>query len=232
MQNSRGGAGPGADGEPDERTQEQPVRDGQEGPDDAWDDDSWDPQGHDDGWEEQQELQRRARLRRVRRQRAVFALVVLAVFALGAAAALVATGRWSPFGEQAQARPTCTTPAAPAPAAPADVRVEVLNSTDRRGLAATVAEELRGRGFTVTRVGNSDGGPVPEPAAVRHAPAAAPAARAVAARLGGAVLVEDPAAVDVVLVLGEGYQQLAPEDALAPLPPPPAPACAAPRPAA
>ena len=206
------------------------VRDDEVRPDGSGDEgpDGWD----EDDWEAQQERARRQRLRRVRRQRVVFLVVVLLVLAVGAGAALVVTGRWDPWAQEAAApSASCTPGAAPAVAAPAEVRLQVLNSTDRRGLAGATADELRRRGFTVTLVGNSDGDALPGVAEVRHAPAAAPAALAVAARLPGAGLVEDPAAVDVVLVLGQGYQQLAAEDALA-LPPAPPGCPPAPTPAA
>ncbi|NAZ87405.1 LytR C-terminal domain-containing protein [Kineococcus indalonis] len=171
----------------------------------------------------------RKRLRRQRRQRVVFALVVLLVLAVGGGAALVWTGRWQPGGGSAATpTPTCApAPEQPLPP-PQEVSVVVLNGTDRTGLAGGVAEELRGRGFTVPRVGNApvDAGPVT--ASVRYPPGLLPAARAAAARVAEAQLVEDPAATAVELTLGDGYQQLLGEDALAvpPAPaPPPAPGC-------
>ncbi|WP_432496688.1 LytR C-terminal domain-containing protein [Kineococcus gypseus] len=173
-------------------------------------------------------LQRR-RLWRRRRQRAVFAVLVLLVLGVGGGAALLWTGRWQPGDEvPAVAGPSCA-PAVEQPLLPpAEAPVEVLNGTDRSGLAAGVAEELRGRGFTVTRVGNAavDAGPVT--AVVRHPPDRLAQARTVAARVPEAQLVEDPAVAVVELVLGTAYQQLLAEDALAPPPPPPPgapPAC-------
>jgi hypothetical protein len=51
---------------------------------------------------------------------------------------------------------TTTAPAAPSTSA-RDVEVVVLNETRRRGLAGTVAEVLRGKGWTVPTVGNFRG---------------------------------------------------------------------------
>ncbi|GAA4980254.1 LytR C-terminal domain-containing protein [Kineococcus glutinatus] len=193
--------------------------DGAAGPEPA---DPGAPDWDAEDWEARAERGRARRLRRIRRQRIVFATLVVLVLAAGVVAALIATGRWEP-GEDpaATAGPTCSGAAPPAAAAPAEVRVQVLNSTDRQGLAGSVAAELRQRGFTVTLVDNADGGPVPEPAAVRYAPPALPAALAVASRVPGAVLVADPAAPEVALVLGTAYAQLAPEEALVPVPAPP-----------
>ncbi|WP_432484384.1 LytR C-terminal domain-containing protein [Kineococcus esterisolvens] len=176
-------------------------------------------------------LQRR-RVRRRRRQRIVFAVVVVLVLAVGGAAALVWTGRWQPGADPvaAPASPTCAPPAEQPLPAPAEVPVEVLNGTTRTGLAAGVADQLRGRGFTVPDIGNAPVAAGPVTAVVRYAPELLAQARAVGARVPEAQLVEDPAATPVELTLGDGYQQLLPEDALAPPAPPlpqgqPAPAC-------
>ncbi|WP_337062425.1 LytR C-terminal domain-containing protein [Kineococcus sp. G2] len=159
---------------------------------------------------------RRVRLRR--RQRAVFAVLVVLVLAVGGAAALVWTGRWQPGTDPvaAPASPTCA-PAAERPLpAPAEVSVEVLNGTDRTGLAAGVAEQLRGRGFTVPDIGNAPVPAGPVTAVVRHPPDLLDPARAVAARFPEAQLLVDPAVTGVELTLGDAHQQLLPEDALVP----------------
>ncbi|MCI2239502.1 LytR C-terminal domain-containing protein [Paenibacillus sp. TRM 82003] len=166
----------------------------------------------------------RRRVRRRRRQRAVFAVLVVLVLAVGGAAALVWTGRWQPGTDPvaAPASPTCDAAAEQPLTAPAEVSVEVLNGTDRNGLAAGVADQLRGRGFTVPDIGNAPVAAGPVTAVVRHAPDLLGQARAVAARFPEAQLLVDPAVTGVELTLGDAYEQLLPEDALAP-PAPPAP---------
>ena len=210
---------------PEDRNDEVPAgeRDerapGGEGDEDAL------PEVSDDLDDASYERLQRRRLWRRRRQRAVFALLVLLVLAVGGGAALLWTGRWQPGEDptRAAAGPSCA-PAVEQPLLPpAEAPLEVLNGTDRSGLAAGVAEEMRARGFTVTRVGNAavDAGPVT--AVVRHSPDRLAQARTVAARVPEAQLVEDPAVAVVELVLGDGYQQLLAEDALVAPPPPPPP---------
>lgn len=159
------------------------------------------------------------RRQRLLRQRVVFGIVVLLVLCAGGGAALVWTGRWDPGADDrastAATAPACATPA-PAPLlAPAEVSVEVLNGTARKGLAATVAGELRTRGFVVSRVANAPVAAGPVTATVSYPAASLPQARAVAARIPEAALAEDPAATAVTVSLGDGYQQLLAEDALA-----------------
>ncbi|NIZ91601.1 LytR family transcriptional regulator [Kineosporiaceae bacterium B12] len=161
------------------------------------------------------------------RQRVVFAVVVLAVLAAGTVGALTWTGRWSP-GTPAAATPTpapsCAVAAPPPLSAPPEVSVSVLNGTTRRGLAGTVAAELRTRGFVVTRTANADVAAGPVTASVRYPPALLAQARTVAARVPDVQLAEDPALAGVEVTLGDGYAQLLAEDALvAPAPPPAAP---------
>lgn len=168
---------------------------------------------------------------------AVFAVAVLLVLAFGAAAGGYVAGLWGwPGRDSAAGSPEpgeCPTPTAPA-AAVEQAEVNVYNSTNRRGLAAGVAQGLRSRGFPVLAVDNDplDAG-VQESAQVRHGPQGLPAARTVAAQVDGAVLVDDGrdgAAVD--LVLGAGYQQLrGPAQAAEQLQPQAAPAGCTPAPA-
>ncbi|MFI9650103.1 LytR C-terminal domain-containing protein [Streptomyces sp. NPDC052040] len=49
-------------------------------------------------------------------------------------------------------------PTAPAPAAPGRITVNVLNATDRTGLAKATADELKKRGFRIGTVGNAPEG--------------------------------------------------------------------------
>lgn len=85
--------------------------------------------------------------------------------------------------------------------APEDVELVVLNGTGVSGLAATTAEELRARGFTVNDIGDA---PATETTVVRHPPGQEAQAQTVAAQApGGDVAVEADDGVDVVtLVLG------------------------------
>ncbi|WP_432541839.1 LytR C-terminal domain-containing protein [Kineococcus sp. SYSU DK002] len=179
---------------------------------------------------DEESYQRLARQRRTRlvRQRVVFAVVVALVLAVGGGAYLVWSDRWQPGGAatpSAAATPSCA-PAAPVLLTPGEVTLDVLNGTDRRGLAAAVAGELRTRGFVVGSVGNAPTPTGPGTALVAYPAGAVQQAVTVAARLPEAQLVEDPAATVVTVSLGDGYQALLGEDAL--VPPVPAnaqPAC-------
>jgi hypothetical protein len=105
--------------------------------------------------------------------------------------------------------------------APAEVVVDVLNGTGTRGLAATVADELRGVGFGVGAVGNAEG--TVSQSVVRHGPGRVAQARTVAAAVPGAVLQGSDAIGDTVqLVIGPGYQSVVPVPPPAPAPEPPA----------
>lgn len=99
---------------------------------------------------------------------------------------------------------------------PAEVKVDVLNGTGTSGLAATVADELRGVGFGVETVGNAEG--TVSQSVVRHGPDTVAQARTVAAAVPGAVLQGSDSLGDTVeLVIGPGYSSVIPV-------PPPAPA--------
>lgn len=161
------------------------------------------------------------RLRRLWRQRIVFGVVVLLVLLVGGGAALIWTGRWDPGASRetpAASAPSSTcTPAPEQPLlAPAEVTVEVLNGTDRRGLAASVAAELRTRGFVVSRVDNAPAPAGPVTVSVRYPTFAEQHARTVAARFADAQMVPDDTATIVQVSLGDGYQALFAEDALVP----------------
>ncbi|MBB2900898.1 hypothetical protein FHR75_001686 [Kineococcus radiotolerans] len=189
------------------------------------------PEVEDDLDEESHRRLAGTRRARLVRQRVVFAVVVLAVLGAGAAAGLIYTDRWQPGSSAtpsaAVPTPGCVPPAAPPLLAPAEVTVDVLNGTGRRGLAATVAGELRARGFVVPDVGNAPAATGPATAVVTYPEASLAQAVTVGARFPGAQLVADPAATAVTLSLGDGYQNLLGEDALvAPAPPvDPAAAC-------
>ena len=127
----------------------------------------------------------------------------------------------------AKPEPSCPTPSTPPPAlAPAQVRVNVYNATDRRGLAAKVAGQLERRGFDVRKVDNDPlGRTVTGAAEVRHGDRGAAAARTVAAQVGEVVAVPDGrAGASVDLVVGTGFTALVPPgEAAAALSPSPSP---------
>lgn len=168
---------------------------------------------------------------RLRRRRGLrrSAGVVLAVSLLAAVAwAVWAYALPSADNAEPQRATVSCPPPEPTPTVvpPAQVKVNVYNATDRRGLAARVAGELRKRGF---RVGKVDNDPakrtVTGAAEVRHSTAGTDAARTVAAQVGEVVAVPDQrkdASVD--LVLGAAFTRLqAREVATAALTPTPRP---------
>ncbi|MDQ6875436.1 MAG: LytR C-terminal domain-containing protein [Actinomycetota bacterium] len=100
--------------------------------------------------------------------------------------------------------------ASAAPLARNAVHVRVLNATSRTGLAASVAAELRRRGYTVTGVGN-DATPVTGVAQLRYGAAGAAAVRALLPQLPGTTTQRDSRkAADIDLVLGDKFVALAP----------------------
>lgn len=189
-------------------------------PEQRWDDPSWYPQPLE-RWIEPEEVAERLRRRRGRwralRHSVVLLLVIAVVGGIGVAAGGAVLGRWELPWSPAPVGQAADPAATPSPGLPADcdpvtvvpagvpgTTVEVLNATGQNGLAGTVADELEGRGFTVSEVGNYRGD-VTEPALVLFPDNAEPAALAVAAHLDGAVLQADPNTEVVTAVLGEGW---------------------------
>jgi hypothetical protein len=126
-------------------------------------------------------------------------------------------------GDQPAAEGTVEPPAAPEGEAPADpaaaaepltappstVTADVLNGTGTTGLAATVADLLRGQGFAVGAVGNEPG--TVNETVVRYGPNVLEKARTVAAAVPGAVLQPSDSIGDTVqLVIGPGYSTVVP----------------------
>jgi hypothetical protein len=110
------------------------------------------------------------------------------------------------------AAPTCI-PALPADApAPADIRLNVYNATDRNGLASSAAREMRQRGFAILDVANDPvGKTVTVSAEVRAGADSQAAAGVVVAQVPGAVFVADSRTDGTVdLVVGEAFEALAP----------------------
>lgn len=157
------------------------------------------------------------RRRRRRRQGWSFAVLVLVVLGVGVGGAGISQNWWEwPFGREepgTAVAPSCA-PVTATIAAPADVRLNVLNATDRRGLAGQVGGELTARGYVVASIGNEESDvEVAEPAQVRYGPSLVAAAQSVAVQIPGAVLVDDGREGEVVdVALGEGYQALATEE--------------------
>ena len=180
-----------------------------------WDDPMWVPEPVE-RWIEPEEVAERLRRHRSRwralRHAVVMLLVVLVVGGIGVVAGGAVLGRWElPWAPTPNAAPGPSAPTGPlappdcepavvTPAAAAGTSVQVLNATDRTGLASEVADELEARGFVVTDVGNSRADVVePVPAG------AEPAALAAAAQLSGAVLRPDPTAPVVTVLLGDAW---------------------------
>jgi hypothetical protein len=125
--------------------------------------------------------------------------------------------------EDPAAAPAEEPAAAPdAPTVPSSaVSVDVLNGTGTTGLAGTVADLLRGQGFTVGAVGNEPG--TVNESVVRYGPNALEQARTVAAAVPGAVLQPSDSIGDTVqLVIGPGYSTVVPVTVVPAAPEPPA----------
>jgi hypothetical protein len=161
--------------------------------------------------------------RRARRRMLATVLTVLVVAALGV------TGVWwflrGDSGSGKRSATPCTTvspsaTAAPLPTAsvaPGALTVNVYNATDRKGLARTVANDLKVRGVTLGQVTNDPlHKAVTAPAEVRYGAGGAARAAYLALWVPGAILVQDQrpdATLD--LVLGTGYAALATPDQVA-----------------
>jgi hypothetical protein len=103
------------------------------------------------------------------------------------------------------------TPAAPEALTvpPSAIAVDVLNGTGTTGLAGTVADLMRGQGFTVGTVGNEPG--TVNESVVRYGPNLLEQARTVAAAVPGSVLQPSDSIGDAVqLVVGPGYGSVVP----------------------
>ena len=147
--------------------------------------------------------------RRSRRRRAVITLLLVALMLFFAF--WYAYSYYRASGRPAAATvPACT--AAPAAAAPkpANITVNVYNATDRNGLAAGTATQLRARGFVVATVANDPlQRTVAGAAEVRYGASGAAKAKVVLALVKGSKGVKDArtdASVD--LVLGERFTAL------------------------
>jgi hypothetical protein len=102
---------------------------------------------------------------------------------------------------------------------PQTVTVNVLNATDKNGLAARTADELKKRGFTVGKVGNAPGplqNKVTGSAEVVGGQSGAAAATLVGAQVAGAATMNDGRSDGSVdFVIGAGFSQLLDQNAAA-----------------
>ena len=90
---------------------------------------------------------------------------------------------------------------------PAQLRVGVLNGTERTGLAATVAQSLGTLGFAVGDVGTAE--QVTQQTLIRFSPDQAAAAALLATSVPAATSVPDPGTAGVLqLVLGTSYDDV------------------------
>ena len=146
--------------------------------------------------------------RRARRRRALITLGVVALMLFFAF--WYAYSYYKTSGEPRATPVTSCTTAAVAPA-PGRITVNVYNATERNGLAAKTATEVRKRGFKVSTVSNDPlARRVAGTAEVRYGRTGAPASKLVIALVKGAKGVQD-GRVDgsVDLVLGEKFTALA-----------------------
>ncbi|MFG2823156.1 LytR C-terminal domain-containing protein [Kitasatospora sp. NPDC048365] len=111
-------------------------------------------------------------------------------------------------GAAAPGAPAASSTAVPQPQA---VTVNVYNATDKSGLAARTAEELKKRGFTVGKVGNAPTalGKVPGTIQVVSGPGGLGAATLLKSQAAGATATEDTRAdATVDFVIGDTYAAL------------------------
>lgn len=147
-----------------------------------------------------------------RHTRTAVTLLVLAAFVL-----LAGWIAWSSLtdpsdaGEVDSAGPTCFPAPTSTPPAPADIRVNVYNSTDRNGLASSTAGAMRERGFAILDIANDPlGREITGTAEVRAGVDNQGAASVVLAQVAGAVFVPDDRTDDTVdLVVGVAFEALA-----------------------
>lgn len=159
------------------------------------------------------------RSQRVQRRRryAVVGLGVAGIFGIG-----FATG-WFSHVEQfvpvegADPTPCITLAIYPAEFVPkpSEVTINVLNGSDRIGMATITAQVLERRGFNLGTVDNFDDYVVKESAEIHYGPAGKDVALLLQAYVEGAVLILDDARSGAVVdvVIGQGFQEVRERDA-------------------
>jgi len=100
------------------------------------------------------------------------------------------------------------------PLQPSDVRVNVYNAKGEPGLAGRTSEELGSRGFVIDAVDNDpQDASIEHSADIRHGPDGLEAAELMQQSVPGSELVADEReSAEIDLVLGDGFEQLAPAE--------------------
>lgn len=160
---------------------------------------------------DEQAVDTAARRRRWKRIRTSVTLLVLIGFVVGAASYSWRNVVEADDEPATPASEGCA-PAAPTAAPdPAEIELNVYNSTDRNNLASEVGGQMQDHGFIVLDIANDPlAKSIDRPAEVRSRADNRAAARLVASMVPGAVFVADErneATVD--LVLGDGFESLA-----------------------
>ncbi|NUR17684.1 MAG: LytR C-terminal domain-containing protein [Terrabacter sp.] len=140
----------------------------------------------------------------VRRQRRSAIVIVLVLLSMAGAFYYASTY----FRDTAPKPGPCTTVQPQQALTPQDVSLNVYNSTNRAGLAKTVATAATDRGFKVKAVANDPKKTtVKQVAQIRYGPEGAASARLVRAHVPGGVLVNDKRKGDTVdLVVGQAWK--------------------------
>ena len=156
-----------------------------------------------------QDPDRTYHVRRQRRSAIVIALVLLSM-----AGAFYYASTY--FRDTTPKPGPCTTVPPQQALKPQDVSLNVYNSTNRPGLAKTVASAAGDRGFKVKAVANDPKkAGVKQVAQIRYGPEGAASARLVKAHVPGGVFVNDKRKGDTVdLVVGQAWKAFAKEPAL------------------
>jgi hypothetical protein len=158
---------------------------------------------------------------RARRRRSLITIAVL-LLALFFAFWFALSYYRNATNEPKAATPTATcAPADPKAITPANTRINVYNTTNRAGLAASVGKQLTARGFVVVKVANDPASrTLKAPLQIHYGPAGKPYAELLARQTGkGTVLVTDKRSSSIIdVVLGPTYAALGPAPK-APLPP-------------
>ncbi|SNS66086.1 LytR cell envelope-related transcriptional attenuator [Micrococcales bacterium KH10] len=174
-----------------------------------------------------QDPAQRAKIQRRRRKRArqsvVFGVLIATMALAGLGATAVYSGAISlPFAREFSSdkapadpalTPPCLTEERRNPAAYNKVKVRIYNSSERRGLASTVAKSLEGRGFHIVTTGNLSAGV--NDARISFGHKGLVRAYTLAAHLPDVqLLYDDRSGATVDLIVGQSFEALIPEDAV------------------